>query len=162
MRRGFAAVVACGAVACGAVAGSPVVAGAQTVAPQPGTTCAANLAGALTQLPDLTTLLRCDDRRVWRVVDDPYPHSDRWFTYGPTLTLHGEGQRNREIDSGPWTGYPQDDGSRCRASSAAIADAGGLTPPQDRVGEPGQPLRLDLPPLLFTIELSGYCLWQQG
>jgi hypothetical protein len=29
-------------------------------------------------------------------------------------------------------------------------------------GEPGQPLNLRLPPLLFTIELSGHCLWQKS
>lgn len=156
MRRGVAA-----AVACGVLAGTPAVARAEPVAPQPGTPCAANLVGALTQLPDLTTLLECDDGRRWRVLDNPYPHSDRWFTYGPTLTLHGEGQRNREIDSGTWTGLPQEDAARCSASYAAIGDEG-LTPPQDRTGAPGEPLRLDLPPLLFTIELSGYCLWQEG
>lgn len=157
MKRSLAA-----AVACGVIAGTPAVAHAEIVAPQPDTPCPRDLAGTLTQLSDLTTLLRCDDGQVWRIVDDPYPHSDRWFTYGPTLTLHGEGQRNREIDSGEWTGYPQDDASRCSARPAAIAATGGVTPPQDLVGEPGLPLRLKLPPLLFTVKLSGHCLWQRG
>lgn len=68
--------------------------------------CSEGLDGALTQLPDLTTFLECRDQR-WQIFDDPHPHSDRRLTYGPTLTLHGEGQRNREIDSGDWIGEPQ-------------------------------------------------------
>ena len=77
------------------------------------------------------------------------------------LTLHGEGQRNREIDSGDWIGFPQEPGSRCNAEQVAIAATGGLSPPQVSTGAPGQPLRLRLQPLLFTVELNGNCLWQK-
>jgi hypothetical protein len=93
MRRFGTAAGAIAAVVC------VPVAHAQSVAPQADSPCATRLTGALTQLPDLSTLVECDGQR-WRTFDDPYPHSDRWFTYGPALTLHGEGQRNREIDSG--------------------------------------------------------------
>ncbi len=149
---------------CLAVVGLLVCAGtaqADPVVPQRDTACSADLAGALTQLPDMSTLLECAGGS-WRPFADPYPNSGRWFTYGPTLTLHGEGQPNREIDSGDWTGYPQDPDGRCTAEQAAIAPAGGLTQPQRSVGEPGQALRLRLQPLLFTVELTGNCLWQKG
>jgi hypothetical protein len=141
------------------VLSAPAVVHAEPLVPQPDTACSTDLAGALTQLQDLTTLLVCDGR--WRLSDDPYPNSGRWLTYGPTLTLHGEAQRNREIDSGDWTGYPQDPDGRCTAEQVALASEG-PGPPQGSTGEPGQPLRLRLQPLLFTVELSGFCLWQKG
>jgi hypothetical protein len=153
--------IAATATACCAVVGTPAAAHADPTVPQPNTPCAAELAGAYTRLPDLTTLLKCDAGQ-WRVYDDPYPHSDRWFTYGPTLTLHGEGKRNRELDSGDWTAQPLDAASRCTARHTAIAATGGQGPLEESTGEPGWPLRLRLPPLLFTVELSGYCLWHRG
>jgi len=143
------------------LSGAPAIAHAEPDAPQPDTPCAGNLDAALTQLPDLTTLVRCE-AGAWRVFDDPYPRGDVWLTYGPEATLHGEAQRNREIDSGEWIGYPQDPGSRCVAEQVAIADTGSLGPPEASTGEPGQPLALHLKPLLFTVELGGHCLWQRG
>ena len=98
----------------------------------------------------------------WKIFDSPYPNSDRWLTYGPTLTLHGEGQRNREINSGDWIAYPQDSGSRCTAEQLVVVSAGELGPPQVSTGEPGQPLEFRVLPLLFTIEMSGNCLWQKA
>ena len=137
------------------------VAHAEPVVPQPDTSCSADLDGALTQLPDLTTFLKCKGGR-WRVFADPYPSSTRWLSYGPELTLHGEAQPNREIDSGDWIATAQNPGSQCQAEQVAIADTGSLGPPQMATGEPGQPLMLRLQPLLFTVELTGHCLWQKG
>lgn len=144
---------------------APAVAHAQPAQPQPAGQCSENLSGALTQLPDLRTLLEC--RALpglgyqWQVFDSPYPNSDRWLTYGPTVTLHGEGQRNREINSGQWTAYPQDGETRCTVSQVAVVSAGEVSPPQLVTGEPGQPLKFTAVPLLFTIEMSGNCLWQR-
>jgi hypothetical protein len=144
----------------------PAVVAATPATPQPNTPCSENLGGALTQLPDLMTLLQCRSLPglgyQWQVFDDPYPNSDRWLTYGPTLTLHGEGQRNREINSGDWTAYPQDPDASCTAQQLAVVDAGELGAPQLSTGEPGQPLRFQVLPLLFTVEMSGYCLWQKA
>jgi hypothetical protein len=139
---------------------APAVAHAEPVVPQPDTQCSENLTGALTQLPDGKTLVQCRGSR-WHIVDDPYPNSDRWLTYGPRLTLHGEGMRNREINSGDWIAYPQDSGSWCNAELLVVVSAGKLSAPQVSKGEPGRSLKLRVPPLLFTIELSGYCLWQK-
>jgi hypothetical protein len=146
-----------------AVAAAPF-AGAAPV-PQPGASCSQAVANAMTQLPDLMTFLQCrgleDGEFRWQSPDSPYPHSDRWLSYGPALTLHGEGQRNREIDSGEWAGYPQADDSRCEAAQLDNAAEGERTPPQVAAGGGGQPLRVALLPMLFTVELRGYCLWQK-
>jgi hypothetical protein len=152
-------------VAVTAPLSAPAVAHAEPVVPQPDTQCSEELAGALTQLPDYTTFLECRSRPGvgyrWQIFDSPYPNSDRWLSYGPELTLHGEGQRNREINSGDWIAYPQDSASKCTAEQLAVVSAGKLSAPQVSTGEPGQPLKLRVLPLMFTIELSGYCLWQK-
>ncbi|MCT7658754.1 hypothetical protein [Mycobacterium deserti] len=137
---------------------APAVAHAEPVAPQPGARCPAVLVDALTRASDQSTVLRCGDTG-WQVVDDPHPHSDRWFSYGPALVLHGEAQRNREADSGDWLATPQDSASRCTAVQTAIADTGSLGPPQTSAGEPGAPFAVEFLPLLFTVDLSGDCLW---
>jgi hypothetical protein len=152
--------IALGVTAVVVAATAPAVAHAAPVVPQPNTPCSATLAGALTRLPDGQTVLQCGDDR-WQIFDDPYPRSGRWLSYGPVLTLHGEGQRNREIDSGDWIGSPQEPDSRCSAAQLDVVAAGDRTPPTVSAGEPGKPLHLQLLPLLFTVELSGNCLWQQ-
>jgi hypothetical protein len=155
--------------AAGAPFATPAVASAEPGAPQANTECAPALDGALTQLLDyttrVTTYLHCGNQPGvgyrWQVFDSPYPNSDQWLSFGPKLVLHGEGQANREIDSGNWIGYPQDSGSRCAAQQQAVVRAGTVTAPLVSTGQPGQRLQLKILPLLFTIELSGYCLWQK-
>ena len=158
---GVAAVVV---TAAGMLIASPVVV-AEPVAPQPGTPCSKDLAGAGTQLPDLMTFLQCRNQQGgeyrWQNFESPYPNSDRWLTYGPQLTLHGEGQPNREIDSGDWIAYPQASDGQCKAEQLDLTGAGERSQPQVSTGEPGQPLKLRVLPLLFTVELTGYCLWQK-
>src|SRR5512132_4406851 len=99
-----------GAAAIALAVASAPGAGAAPV-PQQGASCSTAVAGAMTQLPDLMTFLECrnlrDGEYRWQSPYSPYPKSDRWLTYGPQLTLHGEGQPNREIDSGDWVAYPQ-------------------------------------------------------
>jgi hypothetical protein len=157
------------AVAAAAPLAAPPAVSADPAVPQADAPCAQNVGGALTQLLNyttrVTTYLQCraqagGDYR-WQLFDSPYPHSDRWLGYGPKLILHGEGQANREIDSGDWVAYPQDAASQCGAQQVVVVSAGKVGPPQMSTGEPGQPLKLRLLPLLFTIEMSGYCLWQK-
>ncbi|OBK71976.1 hypothetical protein [Mycobacterium sp. 1274761.0] len=141
------------------------VAAADPAVPQVDAPCPQAVAGALAQLPDLKTVVGCQDpgdgQLRWRTYDSPYPKSDRWFSYGPALTLHGEGQRNREIDSGRWFGYPQTPDTRCGAAQLDNAAAGNRTAPQVSTGQPGQPLDVQVVPMLFTVELTGQCLWQK-
>jgi hypothetical protein len=134
---------------------------AEPVAPQPNMACAPELSGALTRLPGEAAVLKCTGG-MWRTYEDPYPQSDRWLTYGPTLTLHGEGQRNRELDSGEWTAYPLSISGQCTAQQMSVAEAGGLTGPDVSTSRPGEPMRLTLRPLLFNLELGGSCLWVKG
>lgn len=135
------------------------------VVPQADAPCAESLADALTRLPDGQTLLECRSEPGgyrWKPFAGPYPASDRWLSYGPALELHGQGRRNPEIMSGPWVGYPQDTVSRCSAEQAAVVSAGVVGPPQMSTGEPGQPLQFEVLPVVFTIKLTGYCLWQKA
>jgi hypothetical protein len=78
------------------------------------------------------------------------------------LELHGQGRRNPEMSSGPWTAIPRDPDTRCRAEQAAVVRAGEVGPPQVAEGEVGQPLRFDVVPVMFSIELTGRCLWRAG
>jgi hypothetical protein len=134
-------------------------AGADDVAPQPGSPCAESLADALTQLPDRAFLV-CSGGS-WESFTGPYPSSDRWFSYGPPLTLHGQGLRNPEILSGNWTATPQHSDSTCSAQQAAVISAGEVGPPRTSTGEQGRPLDFDVLPVVFSIELTGDCLWER-
>jgi hypothetical protein len=147
------------ALAVGAAAfGLPVVAHAAPAPPQPGAGCAPAVDRALSHAAD-DTVVQCSGGR-WQVYDNPYPSGDRWFSDGNGLDLHGQGMRNPEMLSGPWTGIPQDPAARCRAEQTAVVSAGEVGAPQVAEGEPGQPLRFDVLPVMFSIHLSGDCLWQ--
>jgi hypothetical protein len=141
----------------------PAVAVADPVAPQPGTPCGPNLGDAMTW-PDGTAPLVCAGGPAgyqWTTVDSPYPVSDRWVSFGPAMKLHGEGLRNASIQSGDWTATPLDPDARCGAEQIAVIPGVGAGPPHDSEGEPGQPLSLQVVPKLFSIEMTGDCLWQR-
>jgi hypothetical protein len=95
----------------------------------------------------------------WQTVTSPQPPNDRWLSFGPAMTLHGEGMRNPSVQSGNWTATPQDPGSQCRAAQETVVSPGVLTQPQVSEGTAGQSLSLRLLPRLFSIQMSGYCLW---
>lgn len=133
-------------------------AAADPVAPEAGSSCG-ELSGAMTQISD-GSFLDCPDG-TWTQYTGPYPSSDRWFSYGPAVKLHGQGLRNPQILSGAWLATPQDADSVCSASQAAVVSAGEVGPAQKSVGEPGQILAFDVLPVVFSIELSGDCLWQR-
>jgi hypothetical protein len=137
---------------------APAVGHAQPTEPQPGASCTAAVDGALSRLTDGTTV-QCGAGR-WATYPGPYPSGGRWLSTDAGLDLHGQGRRNPEMLSGPWIGYPQDPQTRCRAEQAAVVRAGEVGPPQVAEGEVGQPLRFDVLPVMFSIELSGHCLWQ--
>lgn len=142
----------------------PAVAAADPGAPQPGTSCSANLSDAMTWPSDGTAPLACVGGPAgyqWTTVDSPYPISDRWVSFGPPMKLHGEGLRNAAIKSGDWTATPLDPESRCGAEQLAVVPGVGAGPPSDIEGEPGRPLSLQVVPQLFSIEMTGDCLWQR-
>jgi hypothetical protein len=136
----------------------PAVASAEPVLPQPGTSCSSDLAGTMTWLPGDITPLDCLANQ-WQTVTDPQPPNDRWLSFGPTMTLHGQGMRNPNVTSGEWTATPQDSNSTCRAEQRAVVEAGVVDPPLVSESPEGQPLSFQVVPQLFSIDMSGYCLW---
>ncbi|CAN5353558.1 hypothetical protein BH09ACT8_BH09ACT8_31420 [soil metagenome] len=128
---------------------------ADPVAPQPDGPCSENLAGALTQRASSTpapTYLECSNapgNYRWTPFTGPYPSSDRWLSYGPAVTLHGQGRRNPEILSGRWVAYPQDADATCSAEQVTVVSAGEVGPPQTTTGQPGQPLDFEVLPVVF-------------
>jgi len=156
MLRWVAAVI----VSAAAALTSPVVASADPAVPQPGTPCGPNLIDAMTWLPDAKAPLVCTERG-WQPVDTPYPVSDAWVSYGPPMKLHGEGLRNSSIRSGDWTATPLAPDDRCRAEQLPVVPGAGVGKPRIDEAPPGQALSLQVVPLLFSIEMSGNCLWQK-
>ena len=143
---------AAAALAAMALAGAPVAA----AEPQPGTPCPAP--EALTKLPD-RTVLTCSGG-TWTTFDGPYPSSATWVSDDAGIQLHGQGLRNPEILSGAWTATPLDPAAVCAVEQASVVSAGEVGPEQVTTGQPGQPLDFQVLPVVFTITLSGDCLWQ--
>jgi hypothetical protein len=139
----------------GAMLGAPSAA-AEPDGPQPGDRCPAP--NALTKLPD-RTVLTCSGS-TWTVYDGPYPSSDTWLSYGPGVTLHGQGLRNPEILSGSWVATPLDPETQCQVEQTTVVAAGEVSAPQTTTGAPGQVLDVEVLPVVFSITLSGDCLWQ--
>ena len=148
-------------VAAGLATG-PVV-HADVPAPDVGAACMADLEGAMTLLPDGTTYVSCQQQPgaglAWAAVQTPFPPNDSWISYGPVITLHGQGMRNPNLSSGPWTATPQDPEAACRVTQTVVVEAGVLGAPEVSEGEPGKPLAVQMQPKLFYAELAGNCLW---
>jgi hypothetical protein len=150
-------------MATAAVVLSPAgVAGADPVAPRADSSCAADLDGAMTWPTGAKAPLACTAGR-WRSVTDPYPTSDRWFSYGPAMALHGQGRPNPNLLSGDWTATPLSPEASCAATQLAVMP-GSPTVGAPRVdhGAAGQPLLLEVVPVLYSIEMTGDCLWQKS
>jgi hypothetical protein len=75
------------------------------------------------------------------------------------MVLHGEGLRNPNLRSGNWTATPQESSTQCSAVQSAVLGPGVVGSPATSEGKPGQPMDLQVLPRLFSIELSGHCLW---
>ncbi len=144
---------------------APTAAYADPVVPQPDAPCSPNLENAMAWLPEQKINLAClqqpNDRYQWKIVASDYPSSARWLTYGPQLTLHGEGIRNYNLRSGDWIALPQDSNSQCIAEQIAVASAGVVSSPQVETGATGQQLSFRVLPNLFSITMKGYCLWSK-
>jgi hypothetical protein len=137
------------------------VAWADPEVPQPGTPCASDLSGTMTMLPDNRLPLECINHQ-WQALTTPQPPNDRWLSFGPPITLHGEGLRDPNVASGDWIATPQDANSSCRAEQRTVVGPGVVGPPQLTESPKGQPLSFQLLPRLFSIGMSGYCLWTRS
>ena len=148
-----------------AVLVNPAVARADTPAPQAGGPCSENLADAMTQLPGGSDFLVCQGQpegpHTWAPAAVPFDPADKWLSYGSGITLHGQGFRNPNLSSGNWRASPLDPDTVCAAEQVTVVSSGVLAPPQGSRGEPGQPLAVDLLPKLFTVTMTGDCLWSR-
>ncbi|GAC1410736.1 MAG: hypothetical protein NVSMB60_32400 [Mycobacterium sp.] len=147
--------------ALAALLSAPALASADPEVPQFSTPCTSSLSDAMTWPPDGTSPLVCLNGQ-WQSLTTPQPPNDRWLSYGPPMTLHGEGLRNPNVASGDWTAIPLDSNSTCRAEQRAVLGPGQVGPPQVSEGQSGQQLSLQFVPQLFSIQLSGYCLWTRA
>ena len=165
MKKVALAVMAVAANACAGVAAPPVT-HADSVVPQANSPCSTDFANAMAWPPGEQTPLACvaqpNSGFQWQPVANPFPPSNRWLTYGPDLKLHGEGLRNPEIQKGNWTAVPLDPDSQCRAEQIAVVSAGVVSPPQVSEGAKGQPLSFQVVPKLFSIQMTGKCLWTKA
>ncbi len=166
MRRFGAMLAPATVAACIVLPLGSATATADSPVPQAGTSCPAAASGAMTALPDRGGYLMCQGEpnapSSWVPVVEPFPPNDTWLSYGPAITLHGEGLRNPNLSSGQWTAAPQGPGEKCTAEQVTVVRAGVVAPPEISAGEPGQPLSLQVLPRLFSIKLSGDCLWTQS
>lgn len=145
-----------------AVAATPARAHADPAVPQLGAGCSPELADVMTLLPDERTYAVCQEAPggfVWSAAPTPFEPNDTWLSYGPPITLHGQGMRNPNLTSGSWIATPQDPESACRVQQTTVVEAGVLAPPQVSEGEQGKELSVQMLPRLFYAELSGNCLW---
>lgn len=147
-------------------AASPAIAHAEPAYPELGAGCAPEFAGAMTLLPDEETYALCRDAGggpVWEAVQKPFDPNDTWLSYGPEITLHGQGMRNPNVTSGRWLATPTDPAADpptvCRAEQETVIEAGVLSEPRVSESEPGSELSLEFLPKLFYLKLSGNCLW---
>jgi hypothetical protein len=116
----------------------------------------------MTLLPDETTYVVCGQSGAgyaWTPVTTPFPPNERWLSYGPAITLHGQGMRNPNLSSGRWTATPRDPQTRCQVTQTTVVEAGVLAAPEVTEGEQGAPLAVEMQPKLFYAELAGDCLW---
>ena len=126
--------------------------------------CVDELDGTMTLLPDQRTYAACGQTAagwLWSDLSAPFEPNDSWLSYGPTITLHGQGMRNPNLTAGQWSATPRDPQTTCRAQQTTVVAAGELAPPVITAGEQGTPLSLQLLPKLFYLELSGNCLWRK-
>lgn len=124
--------------------------------------CAAELNGAMTLLADGITYAECQPSALgntWVSAQTPFPPNELWFSYGPAITLHGQGMRNPNLVSGSWTATPRDPDTTCRVTQSTVVEAGVLAAPEVSEGEQGKPLAVQMQPKLFYAELAGNCLW---
>lgn len=160
MRAYRTALLAAALVAAGLATGPEVH--ADVLPPEIGALCTADLDGAMTLLPDGTSYAGCRPSGIgyaWSAAETPFPPNDIWLSYGPPITLHGQGMRNPNLTSGLWTATPQDPEATCRVTQTTVVAAGVLATPEVSEGEQGRPLAVQLRDKLFYAELAGNCLW---
>lgn len=104
------------------------------------------------------TPLQCRQGR-WQPVALPAEPSDRWWSTGPAIALHGQGMRNPNLMSGTWSGTPLASGNQCHVTQRVVVSAGVVSAPAATDGAPDETIHFDVAPTASSVEFSGYCLW---
>lgn len=149
--------MACAVVATAAALSAAPIAGAD---PATDTACTPALAGVMSKKPTADVDMLCKDA-MWYPQPADGPPSDRWVTFGPTLTLRGDALPNPNVLMGSWTAKPLGPWTRCRAVQQTGVGPGALSPPLIDTSPPNSPMAFDMEYHVVTARLSGYCLWER-
>jgi hypothetical protein len=141
------------------------------VVPRADTPCSPHLANVRTVNHDAPpaqpyTVLMCENRGtrgyVWKSVpvSVSFPIT-KWLSVGPDdgVTLLGD---RREVNApSSWVGTPQEEDAQCIAEQEPLLRNGYIGHPTAVAGGTGIPLYFDVMANLFSLQLSGNCLWTE-
>ena len=142
----------------GLAAVSAITAPTAVADPAIDTSCTPDLAGVLSKRAASEVIMLCRDGMWWPQPAD-VPPSDRWVSFGPTLTLRGEALPNPNVVQGTWTARPLGPWTRCRSVQQSGVAASAISPPLADQGPPNSPMSFPIDPNVVTVQFSGYCLW---
>ena len=126
--------------------------------PATDTSCTPELEGVMSKRATSDVAMLCKDRMWWPQPVDA-PPSDRWVTFGPTLTMRGQGLPNPNVVQGSWLATPIGPWTRCRSMQQSGVAPGAISPPLEDQGPPNQPMLFQIDPNMVSTQFSGYCLW---
>jgi hypothetical protein len=144
-----------------AVATALVTAPVALADPATDTSCTPALAGVMSKKPAADVVMLCKDR-MWYPQPADAPPSDRWVSFGPTLTLHGEGLPDPNLVQGSWNAIPLGPWTRCRSVQQTGYAPGAISKPVADQGSPNTPMSFEVEANVVTIQFSGYCLWMRS
>jgi hypothetical protein len=146
----------CAVIATAAATHAPIAA----ADPATDTSCTPALAGVMSKKPTADVDMLCKDA-MWYPQPADGPPSDRWVTFGPTLTLRGDALPNPNVLMGSWTAKPLGPWTRCRAVQQTGVGPGAISPPLIDQSPPNSPMAFDMEYHVVTARFSGYCLWER-
>lgn len=126
--------------------------------PATSTDCTPDLAGVSTKRFEAEVVVLCKNG-MWYPQPADAPPSDRWVSFGPTLSLHGQALPNPNVLQGTWNAVPLGPWTRCRSVQQTGVAAGAVSKPSVDQGPPNAPMTFDVITNVVSIQFSGYCLW---
>jgi len=149
-------------MACAVIATAAALSAAPIAAADPATdtSCTPALAGVMSKKSTSDVVMLCKDQ-MWYPQPADVPPSDRWVTFGPTLTMRGEALPNPNVLMGTWTAKPLGPWTRCRAVQQSGVAAESISKPLVDQSPPNSPMAFDIGFHVVTARLSGYCLWER-
>jgi hypothetical protein len=142
------------AIVTATLCGAPVA----VADPATDTSCTPALEGVTTKKLEADVVMLCRDG-MWYPQPADAPPSNRWVSWGPTLTLRGEALPNPNINMGRWLARPLGEWTRCRSLQQTGVAAGAVSKPIADQGSIDVPMLFDIVTNAVTVHFSGYCLW---